>query len=343
MHYRSLFDVENYIPTYNTTKIDTVDDYENWKRSIISKKIEDLKLILKTKKQLINEAAEEEEEEDEEEDSIEEKDEKESESTEKKSSELDEMNDDTEIKENDENDDDEGGEEQEEEEQEKQKEQEQEQEEGEEKEEKEKAENEHKVEANWKNTSKLESTIISKKEKTNKQLPKKQKKVGSAKENIEEEEKEDEEEDEEREEEEDEDEILLEFYRDQLAKENGDFEKSFVRQMSSYEPDIQLISELKVAKPKKKNQKRESALDFMLMINEAHYFDILDPDRNYVVEPDDVDKILESTRAIHRLYKYRPPFHPTQLGVDQFTVDQNGYSGDFTPSASQSKQHERDQ
>lgn len=137
--------------------------------------------------------------------------------------------------------------------------------------------------------------------------------------------------------------VQIEFYEQQLAKEYFTLDSLLVeRKFSYYEPNIQLIFELMTTKPKKKYQQRESAVDFMLMVDNPDLFEPNFTEPSTSVD-EEVDILIEKTRRIHQLYKYRPPFHPTQLGLDQFTVEQQGFPGDFSPAALTDPQHVGDQ
>lgn len=101
-----------------------------------------------------------------------------------------------------------------------------------------------------------------------------------------------------------------------------------IKQSIDYEPDFQLLMEVRTHKPKKREQKRNSHLDFMLMIEQPFLFQ---PFYEQILAElnVDVDDLLATLQHITKLYCYRPPFHPAHLGIDQFTVDQQPDSNSF--------------
>ena len=142
--------------------------------------------------------------------------------------------------------------------------------------------------------------------------------------------------------EEEEFEALYQDYQHQLEMEDFKIESLLESTHSSFfEPDVQLLLELKVAKPKKKHQKRDSAMDFMLMLNHPSLFEPLFTQAPPIEEG--VQKLIQTTQELYKLYTYHPPFHPTHLGVDQFTVEQHESSDYFNAGEEEELQHVGDQ
>ncbi|ESO07340.1 hypothetical protein HELRODRAFT_170671 [Helobdella robusta] len=102
------------------------------------------------------------------------------------------------------------------------------------------------------------------------------------------------------------------------------------KRLSEFEPDVQMIGELLVAKPKKKFQKRKSTFDFMLMVDHPEYFQRLYTPQQFTNAV--IKELVQTCQCLYDLYRYRPPFHPTQLGVDQFTIEQQGRPGEYLPN-----------